>query len=165
MSKHIFLAGLILLLVLIFAQIIAANAEFNPVETAPADPSHPDTNPPAISEWFTSLHNHQGGQCCGEADGYPAEVIQETTSREGEHYLMRGVARITDPSRKEIWKNGHLIKTRDAITSGDLTVKFSYMLTSLEKYGNPLPHALVFVRVTEGKIDYVYCVVPLAPLY
>lgn len=122
------------------------------------------TNPEAIHQWFVKLQNHQGGMCCEEADGYPAEITHEPTPTDG-GYTYNGVAHITDTSAKDIYLNGVLIKHRPALDpTKNLTIKFSYRLTTLEKQGNPFDHAWVFLRANDdGSIGYVFCVVPQSP--
>ena len=120
-----------------------------------------DTNPTAIQLWYQTLTNRMGGSCCGESDAYPAEIIKEPTP---ESYESDGVAEIVDPSGKDIWVKGVLIKMRPALT-GNLTVHFNWYRMTREVYGNPLGHAIVFVNVnSDGTIHEVYCVVIVPPL-
>jgi hypothetical protein len=105
-----------------------------------------------------------GGACCGEADGYPA-VVDKIPLREGEE----GHGVITDASRKDIYAHGYYIKTRPEIT-GSREFTFLFFQRTLEKWGNPLDHAIAFVHVENGNItpspafpNGVYCVVILLP--
>lgn len=128
-----------------------------------------DTNPPDIQLWYQSLTNRMGGSCCGEADGYAANVIKEPTLLDRVHggwgTITDGVACITDPSAKEIWVHGFLLKTRPGLKPGQC-INFSSIMMTREKHGNPFDHAIVFLRADlEGTVSYVYCVVPLAQIY
>lgn len=132
--------------------------------TAAQDTSHPDTNPPGFQQWYQQLRNRQNGSCCGEADGYAAEVDHEASP---EH---EGSGHVVDPSAKEIWVNGWKVKDRQAL-SGDLTFHFTWDQMGQEKFGNPTNSAIVFLHVTNGQIDRtnpnwpdgVYCLVMLPP--
>ncbi len=131
-----------------------------------------NTNPPEIRKWFETLTNHQGGSCCGEADGYPAAIDQEATP---DH---PGRGHVIDPSAKEIWVNGKHLKTRPKLT-GDLTFEFSWNHVTLEQQSNPFEYAYVFVNVSDdgngnfhinrntswGLYPGIYCVVPLPNIY
>lgn len=123
-----------------------------------------DTNPPDLQKWFGDLTNYMGGACCGEADGYPA-VVDKVPLHDGEE----GHGYVTDGSRKDIYAHGHFIKTRPEIT-GSKEFTFTLNQRTLEKWGNPLDHAIAFLHVEHGEItkteafpNGVYCVVVLLP--
>ena len=124
-------------------------------------PAQENTNPFEIQKWFKDLTNRMGGSCCAEADGYPAVVLKMPTVHDAQgrpSYIQDGEALITDPSAKDIYVAGVLIKTRPAIT-GDLHVHFSWMEMAKEVHGNPFDNAYVFVRTDGVRITAVYCVV------
>lgn len=126
---------------------------------------HPDTNPPEVAKWFREIHNRESGSCCAEGDGYPAAIDEEAEPGHPGH------GHIIDPSEKEIWSKGCLIKTRPALAPPyDFT--FSYEKTVHEKYGNPTKTALVFGGSTwdaGAKMPHLmtppYCVVMLPPSF
>lgn len=137
-----------------------AHAQYAPV---PPDLSHPDTNPRQIRDWFSNIRNRLNGSCCGEGDGYPAQIDVEATP---EH---DGKGHVIDPSAKEIWAGGYNMKNRPEL-QGDLTFTFKWDQMVQEKYGNPLDHAIVFLHVEGRRItsvesmpypNGVYCVVLL----
>ncbi len=138
--------------------------------------------PQDLADWFETLKRPDvaGGQphngdmatvesCCSAGDAYPIEIIEEATPPHG-GTIENGVARIIDPSKRQIIvptrnPDGSVFpytKYREEIT-GPLTFHFSSDRVTREKDGNPTKTAWVFVRVLGGRIDYVYCVVPLPP--
>lgn len=132
---------------------------------APEDANHPDTNPPAIRDWMVHLSNRVGGQCCGDGDGYPAMIDEQPTA------TLPGHGHVIDPSRKEIWVHGRMIKARPAL-KGDLNFTFWHYQETPETLGTPLTTAFVFLNVdlNTGLItpmpawpEGVFCVVPLPP--
>ncbi len=138
--------------------------------------------PKELAEWFDNLkrpdiasgHPHDNDMqsaesCCSAGDAYPIEILEDATPPHG-GTVENGVARVTDPSKRQIiipTRNPdgsyfRYAKYRDEIT-GPLTFHFSSDRVTREKDGNPTKTAWVFVRVIGGKINYVYCVVPLPP--
>ena len=99
------------------------------------------------------------GSCCGEGDGYPAVIDEEATP---EH---AGSGHVLDPSGKEIWVNGYVVKVKPPL-HGDLTFTFDYNHVTKEQLGNPFDYAMVFLHTNLGEIERniypfggVYCVV------
>jgi hypothetical protein len=123
--------------------------------------AHADTHPPDIQNWFAYLSNHINGACCGEADGYPAEVVHMPSPPVNNRAKTDGVACITDPAGKDVVVRGVTIKTKHAV-KGNLCATFSWDQLTQEKQGNPFDHAYVFVHLRiDDTIDYLYCVAPL----
>lgn len=133
--------------------------------------------PKDISDWFESLKRPEDSldkatfntnviSCCDVGDAYPIEILEEATSERGDEI---GVARVTDPSQKEIAvqtaEGGWKLIYRTKIT-GDGRFNFRGDLVVKQKYGNPTKTAWAFLYVNQsGQIDHVYCIVPLPPSY
>lgn len=139
--------------------------------TTPKDPNHADTSAKEIQRWFQYLTNHINGACCGEGDGYPAEIDIEATP------THPGKGHVSDPSGKEIWVGGYLIKTKPRLV-GDLAFEFNWDRVTQERQGNPFDTAYVFLivrdhgdgtadiaRNNELYPDGVYCVAPIPKYY
>jgi len=156
---------LLFVFALIYAPHSSGHAQFGPVPKD--DPNHPDTNPQAVRGWFSNLQNRIGGSCCGLGDAYKAAIDEDASPTK----LGRGHVISDDTGEKEIWIDGYKQKTRPAL-EGDLTFQFPWELMTKEKLGNPTKTAIVFLNVTNHKIDRsdtwpygVYCVVPLPPSF
>ncbi len=158
----------LLALALCFALPLMASAQFGAYTPPPPDdPNHPDTNSKEVQEWFSSLQNRIGGGCCGVGDKYEAIIDEEAAPG----HPGRGHVIPTDRGVREVWVKGYLVVKRPALAddeSGEF--EFDYDLMTKEKLGNPLKTAVVFLDITNGKIDRnptfiygVYCVVPLPP--
>jgi hypothetical protein len=118
------------------------------------------------AEWFESLERPDydsmmmsSKSCCSSGDAYPIKILEEATIG-GKQPDGRAV--ITDGSKRMIVLPNGSRKYRPAIT-GSLDLRFAGERVTREKNGNPTPTAWVFLRVMDGKVDYVYCVVPLPP--
>ena len=97
--------------------------------------------------------------CCDAGDAYPIEILEEATfGGEAED----GSARVTDGSARNIILPDGTKKYRPAIT-GALTFKYADKKRVRDAEGNPFPTAWAFLRVMDGEIGYVYCVIPLPP--
>ena len=118
----------------------------------------PPTNSPELQHWYMSLRNKDGSPCCGEGDAYPVEVLEEPSLND----KKMGVAVVTNPAPGDVVTADRTIITRPRIT-GPLEFKYYYSHVVHERFGMPLRHAIAFLRVINGQIVTVYCVVPLPP--
>jgi hypothetical protein len=102
--------------------------------------------------------------CCDAGDGYPIQIDEDAYPPGGK--VLNGTAHITDPSAKQIVLPNGMIKSRPAITDPDsMTFHFAGERVSPLKDGNPTRTAWAFLHITNGKQDYIYCIVPLPPGY
>lgn len=129
---------------------------WNPPPKAPE--GTPPTNSPELARWYAALRNRDGSPCCGEGDSYPVEILEEP-SLDGK---KMGTAVITDPNPGNVVMADRTIITKPPIT-GPLQFQYHYSHVVHERYGMPLHHAIAFLRVANGQIITVYCVVPLPP--
>ena len=97
--------------------------------------------------------------CCDAGDAYPIEILEEATFG---GKAEDGRARVTDSSARNIILPDGVTKYRPAIT-GALTFKYAGEKRVRDAEGNPFPTAWAFLRVMDGEIGYVYCVIPLPP--
>ena len=123
------------------------------------------------ADWFSSLtrpfNDSDGGMagvasCCNAGDGYPIRIEEEAYPEHGD--ILNGVAVITDPSARQIVLPSGLVMQRPAITDpASLTQHFAGKMVCPLKDGNPTKTAWIFVRNIQGKVDHIYCVVPIPP--
>ena len=130
------------------------------------DAFHPDQ---ALADWFEGLKRPAESRktfltdvvsCCDAGDAYPIEIIEEATI---DGTQADGRARVKDPSARIIQPADLHEKYRPPLTRGPLEFKYAGVAVVKEKYGNPTPTAWAFLRVIEGEIQFVYCVVQLPP--
>lgn len=90
----------------------------------------------SVAEWFASLHNKSGGQCCGYGPGYDC-----LPAAKGELSVVGGVLMIT--------MNGETFPVPD-----DRIV---------ERADNPMAESYVCrSRPTDGRMSVLYCVLPFS---
>ena len=122
-----------------------------------------DKSDPTV-QWFEQLKRPDDtppkGSCCGQADAYSIEIIQDAIGEKGDEM---GVARVTDGSPKE-FPDGSI---RVGVPNG---TEFRFPKSKVNPLadGNPTRTAWAFFSVNSqvdgpNTIRYIYCVIQLPP--
>jgi hypothetical protein len=124
---------------------------------------------PDVAKWFEDLKRPDidpgAGvtSCCDFGDAYPCEILEEAEP----HTLEWGRLRITDTTPRTLripTPTGAVReKFRSRITDDPPIYRYQGMKVTRERDGNPTSTAWVFAYVNDGKLDTIYCVVPLPP--
>lgn len=125
-----------------------------------------------LDKWFESLEipnpeeNDIGPygvkSCCAAGDAYPIKILEDAVPMSK---ADTGRAVITDPSRKKIITPDGRTLYRYEINHDSLEFRFPGIKVTKERDGNPTPTAWAFLRIQDGRIDKIYCVVPLPPAF
>lgn len=154
LDKRSFLARSLTLGLFYGTGAFAQNApEYHPSQEI-ADWFERQKRPDHDNEWLPDIVS-----CCDAGDAYPIEITEEATfGGEAED----GKFRVTDGSARTIILPDGAKKYRPAIT-GALTHTYAGKKRTRDAEGNPFPTAWAFLRVMDGDIEYVYCIIPLPP--
>lgn len=121
---------------------------------------NPDGSKNEINTWMSELQRpDDGGSCCGPADAYPVEVLQEGCYID-DKCRDQWVVSITDGSPVK-YPDG---TERPSLPNGTI---FHVMPNHVNraKDGNPLRTAIMYVNVYGEHEFTIYCLVPLPPAF